>query len=69
MPMIQINLAAGRNDEEKRALLAAVSEAVVRSIGVQQSSVRVWINEIAPTDLMVAGETLADVRSRAVAAT
>lgn len=69
MPMIQINLAAGHTDEDKRALLTAVSEAVVRSIGVQQSSVRVWINEIAPTDLMVAGEMLVDVRSRAIAAT
>ena len=69
MPMIQINLAAGHTDEDKRALLTAVSEAVVLSIGVQQSSVRVWINEIAPTELMVAGEMLVDIRSRAIAAT
>jgi len=69
VPMIQINLAAGHTDEDKRALLTAVSEAVVLSIGVQQSSVRVWINEIAPTELMVAGEMLVDIRSRAIAAT
>jgi 4-oxalocrotonate tautomerase family enzyme len=67
--MIQINLAAGHTDDDKRALLTAVSDAVVNSIGARPSSVRVWINEIAPTELMVAGEMLVDTRARTGAAT
>ena len=33
MPLIQINLADGRTDEQKRALLKAVTDAVQTSIG------------------------------------
>lgn len=69
MPMIQINLAAGHTDGEKRALLSAVTHAVVTSIGAKESSVRVWINELEPADLMIAGEMLVDIRSRANTAT
>lgn len=64
MPMIQIHLAAGRTDQEKRALLAAVNDAAVNSLGVQPSSVRVWIDEIIPTEMMVGGTMLADIRSQ-----
>lgn len=64
MPMIQIHLAAGRTDQEKRALLAAVTDAAVNSLGVQPSSVRVWIDEITPAEMMVGGAMLADIRSR-----
>jgi 4-oxalocrotonate tautomerase len=65
VPMIQINLAAGHTDGEKRALLTAVTHAVMTSLGAKQSSVRVWINELEPNDLMIAGEMLVDIRSRA----
>jgi 4-oxalocrotonate tautomerase len=65
VPMIQINLAAGHTDGEKRALLTAVTHAVMTSVGAKQSSVRVWINELEPNDLMIAGEMLVDIRSRA----
>jgi 4-oxalocrotonate tautomerase len=69
VPMIQINLAAGHTDGEKRALLTAVTHAVMTSVGAKQSSVRVWINELEPNDLMIAGEMLVDIRSRANSAT
>ncbi len=60
MPLIQINLAEGRTDDEKRALLSAVTQAAVNAIGVAQSSVRVWIQEVPATDFMVGGVLLAD---------
>jgi 4-oxalocrotonate tautomerase len=67
VPLIQINLAEGRTVDEKRALLAAVTQAAVQSIGVTATSVRVWINEVPATDFMVAGELLADRRALAQA--
>jgi 4-oxalocrotonate tautomerase len=60
MPLIQINMARGRTDEQKRALLSAVTEAVQHSIGTPLSSIRVWINEFGPEEFMAAGELMAD---------
>ena len=56
MPLVQINLLAGRTPEQKEALLRAVTDAVHESIGAPLPSIRVWINEMAKTDYMVAGE-------------
>ena len=63
MPLIQISLAEGRTDEEKRALLAAVTEAAHTSIGVSKAAIRVWIHEFRATEYMAAGELLADRRT------
>lgn len=60
MPLIQVNMAAGRTDEQKRDLLEAITEAVQRSINVPVGSIRVWISEFEPTEYMVAGILLAD---------
>ncbi len=60
MPLIQVNMAAGRTDEQKKALLSAITQAVHESIGAPIPSIRVWINEFAPTEFMAAGELMAD---------
>jgi 4-oxalocrotonate tautomerase len=60
MPLIQINLAAGRTAAQKRALLQAVTDAVESSIGAPLESIRVWISEFEPTEYMAGGELLAD---------
>jgi len=44
MPLIEIHLLEGRTDEQKRALLQAVTEAVQTSVGASLESIRVWIN-------------------------
>ena len=62
MPLIQVNLASGRTDEQKRALLTAITDAVQTSIGAPLESIRVWIAEFEPTEYMQAGELLADRR-------
>jgi 4-oxalocrotonate tautomerase len=46
MPFIQVHLAAGRSEEQKRALLLAISAAVQSSIGAPAESVRVWIKRV-----------------------
>lgn len=64
MPLIQVSMAEGRSAEEKRALLAAITDAVQRSIGAPLGSIRVWIHEFPATDFMAGGETLAERRAR-----
>jgi len=55
MPLIQISMLEGRTDEQKKALLAAVTDAVHTSIGASLPSIRVWINEFASADYMAEG--------------
>jgi 4-oxalocrotonate tautomerase len=60
MPLIEIHMQEGRTDQQKRALLDAVTEAVRASLGAPLSSIRVWVQEFSPKDYMVAGELYTD---------
>ena len=66
MPLIQVNMAAGRSAEQKRALLHAVTQAVHESIGSPIAAIHVWINEYDETELIAGGEILADRSRRTV---
>jgi len=64
MPLIQIHMAKGRTEQQKRALLGAITRAVQESIGAPLESIRVWIAaEFEPTEYMAAGELLAERRA------
>jgi 4-oxalocrotonate tautomerase len=60
MPLIQISMLEGRTPTQKKELLDAITAAVHESIGAPVDSVRVWIHEVPPTDLMAAGVLAAD---------
>jgi 4-oxalocrotonate tautomerase len=60
MPLIEIHLLEGRTDEQKRALLTAVTKAVQESIGAPLPSIRVWVQEMSPKAYMAAGELTSD---------
>jgi 4-oxalocrotonate tautomerase len=60
MPLIEIHLLEGRTDDQKKALLAAVTEAVHESIGAPLETIRVWIQEMSPRAFMAAGVLAAD---------
>ena len=60
MPLIEIHLLEGRTDEQKKALLTAVTRAVQESIGAPLESIRVWINEFSPKAYMAAGVLAAE---------
>ncbi len=60
MPLIAIHLLEGRTDEQKKALLSSVTRAVQESIGAPIESIRVWVQEFAPTEYMAAGVLAAD---------
>ena len=55
MPLIEIHLLEGRTDEQKKALLQAVGQAVQESIGASKESIRVWIQEFSRKEYMAAG--------------
>lgn len=59
MPIIQMNLLEGRSVEQKRAAVAAITDAVVRSLGVRPEQVRIMINEMPSEHFAVGGETAA----------
>ncbi len=60
MPLIEIHLLEGRTDDQKKALLSAVTRAVHESIGAPLETIRVWIEEFPPTEYMAAGILAAD---------
>ncbi len=55
MPIIQVNLLEGRTVAQKRAMIAAVTDAIVDSLGVRADSVRIMINEMHPEHFALAG--------------
>ena len=55
MPLIEIHLLEGRTEEQKKALLTAVTQAVHKSIGAPVETIRIWIEEFTPKDYMAAG--------------
>ena len=57
MPIIQAHILAGRSEEQKRALIRNLTEAVVRSLGVPGESVRVIISEMEKDAYGIGGRT------------
>jgi len=60
MPLVEIHILEGRTDEQKKALLTAVTAAVHDSIGAPLESIRVWVQEFSPKEYMIAGVLAAD---------
>jgi 4-oxalocrotonate tautomerase len=60
MPIIQVNLFEGRTMEQKRTLVAEMTQAVVKSLGCKSEDVRIILNDMAKHDFAVAGVLVAD---------
>lgn len=67
MPLINVHMAEGRSQEEKTALMTALTEAAVDELGAPRDTVRVWITEMPATDYMTGGELLSEKKARAAA--
>ncbi len=63
MPLVQIHMVSGRTENQKKQLLHAITDAIRDSIDAPIDSIRVWINEIGPTEFMTAGVLMADKRA------
>ena len=60
VPEITINLAAGRSDEIKKALMYDITQAVMKNCNVPADAVVVQIVESPLTDKMKGGQTFAE---------
>ena len=60
MTIISVTLAEGRTVERKRALIRAITDAVVESIEARPEQVRVMINELPLDHYAVAGTTFGE---------
>lgn len=61
MPIIQVNMLEGRTATQKRALHAALTDAVVAALDVPRDSVRVLIHELGPEHFALAGITAGEL--------
>ncbi len=59
MPIVKVNIIAGRSPEAKAAFARAVTEAAVTHLDVKPAQVRVLIEEIAPAHWFTGGEAKA----------
>ena len=64
MPFVQVSMGSGRTPEQKRALLDGISEVVHTTLGADYDSIRVWIVELDPDDVMLGQESLTERRAR-----
>jgi 4-oxalocrotonate tautomerase len=60
MPTIRVEMFEGRSPEQKRALVAALTDACVRTIGATPDSVDILLFEIAKQDWATGGILWAD---------
>jgi 4-oxalocrotonate tautomerase len=60
MPLVQISMLSGRTEEQKRALLSEVSDAVHRTTGAPLDAIRIWITEFEPEHYIAGGVIAAD---------
>ncbi len=68
MPLVNVHMAEGRSQDEKTALMTAITDAVVSELGASRETVRVWITEVPDTDYMAGGELLSAKKARLAAA-
>lgn len=57
MPEITINMAAGRTDAQKRAMMIDITQALVKNLGVDAEAVVIQINEAPLSHKMKGGRT------------
>ncbi|MBN1447223.1 MAG: 2-hydroxymuconate tautomerase family protein [Bacteroidetes bacterium] len=57
MPIIHTHILEGRGSDTKRELIRNITEAVVRTLGVPEESVRVIISEMARDAYGIGGKT------------
>mgnify|MGYP000058607310 FL=1 len=60
MPIIEVNMLEGRTVTQKRAMIVAITDGVVATLGVKPDSVRVLIREMPAEHFAVGGVTKAE---------
>ena len=60
MPVIHVHMFEGRTVEQKRKLVTAMTEAVVKSLDAKPESVQILIHDMSKSNVSVAGVLHAD---------
>jgi 4-oxalocrotonate tautomerase len=60
MPIIQVHLFEGRTLDQKRKLVASMTEAVVKSLDIKPEDVRIILEDMARHDYAIAGVLASD---------
>ncbi|WP_085506300.1 2-hydroxymuconate tautomerase [Thalassobacillus devorans] len=60
MPIVTVQMLEGRSDEQKKALVAEVTDAVTNTTGARKEAVTVVIEEMAKNHYAVGGKRLSD---------
>lgn len=63
MPLVEITMIEGRTQEQIRAVLREVHDAVVHVLDADPAGVRVVVREVPPTHWSAGGQTIAERRS------
>lgn len=66
MPLINVQMLAGRTPEQKRALILELAEATKRALGVPDEALRIILTDVPPEHWGVGSRSMADVRADAV---
>lgn len=61
MPFAQVFMIEGRNEDQKRAVIEKVSQALVDATGAPKEAIRVWIQEVPKSNWGIAGQTAKDL--------
>lgn len=64
MPEVQVYMAEGRTDEQKKAMMRDITQALVKNLGVPADVVTVQIVEAKLTDKMKGGETFLERQAK-----
>jgi 4-oxalocrotonate tautomerase len=65
MPIVRIELMEGRTEDQLRAMVARVTEAMVETVDAPATGVHVLISEVSAPRWAVGGQTVADRRAAA----
>lgn len=60
MPIVQIHLLEGRDNEKKRKLVAEVTKAICNTLETSPEKVRIILSEMAENHYAVGGELVVD---------
>lgn len=63
MPIIHVHLFEGRTVDQKRKLVTAMTDAVVKSLDTKPEAVRILLHDMSKNDLSVAGVLHSDKKS------
>lgn len=61
MPFAQIFLLEGRTEDQKRAVIEKVTQALVEAVDAPRQNVRVWIHDVPKENWGIAGESARDL--------